>query len=134
MGPVGSSDNGQSTVRARSEFVDVVDTDAPYTVADDERPSPGSPRMETRNRVLSVEGLTPEQKKQRDNYAVELAAAAAKLADLHAKPKPFEIFTATGTWESLPWNRAMALIPGLQTTQQWNSSVSRSYDPVQWYR
>ncbi|WP_410972004.1 hypothetical protein, partial [Salmonella sp. SAL4445] len=35
--------------------------------------------METRNRVLSVEGLTPEQKKQRDNYAVELAAAEAKL-------------------------------------------------------
>ena len=51
--------------------------------------------------VLPVEGLTPAQKRQRDNYAAELAAAEAKLADLHAKPKPFRNFTATGTWESL---------------------------------
>ena len=74
--------------------------------------------------VLPVEDLTPAQKKQKDNYTAELAAAQAKLEGLRANPKPLRNFTATGTWESLPWSRAAALIPGLQATRQWNSSVS----------
>ncbi|KAI1798214.1 hypothetical protein LXA43DRAFT_1107045 [Ganoderma leucocontextum] len=73
--------------------------------------------------VLPVENLTPAQKKQRDNYTAELAALQAKVADLDANPKPPKNFTATGTPENLPWNRAMALIPGLQATRQWNSSA-----------
>ncbi|KAM5537085.1 hypothetical protein V8D89_009231 [Ganoderma adspersum] len=72
--------------------------------------------------VLPVENSTPTQRKQRDHYTAELAALQAKLADLNATPTPPKNFTATGTPEALPWNRAMALIPALQATQQWNSS------------
>ncbi|KAM5532752.1 hypothetical protein V8D89_013549 [Ganoderma adspersum] len=80
--------------------------------------------------ALPVENLTPAQKKQRDNYASELAVVQAKVADLEANPrKPKDVVTMNRP-EQLPWNRAAALIPGLQATQQWNSSawvISKAY-------
>ena len=81
--------------------------------------------------LLPLENTTLMQTKQRDHYTAELAALQAKLADLNATPKPPKNFT-TGTPEALPWNRAMALIPGLQAAHQWNSSVSVSCGSMGW--
>ena len=74
--------------------------------------------------ALPLENSTPTQKKQRDNYTAELSALQAKLAD--PKPIPLNNFTSAKGPEGLPWNRASLLLPQLQSTRQWNSSVSPS--------
>lgn len=79
--------------------------------------------------VLPVEGLTPVEKKQRDQYDFELAAAKAKLVDMEANPKNPEGMMTIRSWEheKLPWKRAAAIIPDLIASQTWNSSVGHFF-------
>lgn len=80
--------------------------------------------------ALPVENLTPAQKKQRENYTSELAVVQAKVADLEANPRKPKDAVTMNRPEQLPWNRAAALIPGLQATQQWNSSVNQLFNSL----
>ena len=75
--------------------------------------------------ALQKENLTPAEQKQKDQYGSELAAAKAKLEDLKANPKQPEGMTTVPASENdkLPWNRALALIPGLDASGTWDSSV-----------
>ncbi|KAI1797526.1 hypothetical protein LXA43DRAFT_1056655 [Ganoderma leucocontextum] len=73
--------------------------------------------------ALPVENLTPAQKKQRESYTAELAVVQAKAADIEANPKKPKDAVTMSKPEQIPWNRAAALIPGLQATRQWNSSA-----------
>jgi stress-induced-phosphoprotein 1 len=79
--------------------------------------------------VLPVDSLTPAEKKQRDQYSSELAAAKAKLEEMKANPKNPEGVTTLSPSEhdKLPWKRAAAIIPGLIASNTWNSSVRCFY-------
>jgi hypothetical protein len=50
--------------------------------------------------VLPVESLISADKKHRDQYSSELAAAKAKLEDLKANPIEPEGMTAICSWET----------------------------------
>ncbi len=120
MGTVGSSDNGKSMFRT----YDGGSIDNGCKLEQSMNNLEQAVRAwKHANAALPVENLTPTQKKQRDHYAAELAALQSKLADLNANPRQPTNLAASAS-EALPWSRAMALIPGLEATQQWNSSVS----------
>lgn len=77
--------------------------------------------------VLPKENLTPAEQKQKDQYSSELAVAKAKFKDLGVNPKQPEGLTTIplSEREKLPWNKALALIPELNASGTWNSSVRR---------
>ena len=74
--------------------------------------------------ALPTENLTAAQQKQSDQYKAELAAAQAKLEDLKARPREPEGAIRMQDGDQLPWNRAAALLPELERTGVWDSSVS----------
>lgn len=77
--------------------------------------------------VLPVDGLTPAEEKQKDQYSSELAAAKVKLKDMEANPiNPKGMTTISSSeHDKLPWKRATAMIPDLIASNTWNSSVRR---------
>jgi hypothetical protein len=83
--------------------------------------------------AMQKENLTPVEQKQRDQYNSELSAAKTKREDLKANPKQPEGMTTvrSSEIEKLPWRRAMTLLPGLNASGTWDSSVRRmcTYPP-----
>jgi hypothetical protein len=75
--------------------------------------------------VLPVENMTPAERKQRDQYHSELAAAKVMFEDFKANPKePEEMKTIhISEYEKLAWKRARPMIPGLIASHTWDSSV-----------
>ncbi len=74
--------------------------------------------------AFPAENLTAAQQKQKDQYQGELAAAKAKLDDLLAHPREPQGIVRLQDGDQLPWNRAAAMLPELQRTGVWASSVS----------
>ena len=126
MGPLSTGTNGQS-IQHPGGRGPLVATYAAYYEPEQSlnRPDRAVNSWKRAIAALPVENLTAAEKKQRQNYTAELAAAQAKLVDLEANPKEPENIIKTNAADRLPWNRAAALIPGLQASGQWNSSVRR---------
>ena len=77
--------------------------------------------------LLQKDNLTLVEQSQRDQYSSELAAAITKFERLKANPRRPEGLTTirSSEYEKLPWRRAMTLIPELDASGTWNSSVRR---------
>ena len=81
--------------------------------------------------ALPTENLSPIERKQKDQYSSELAAARAKFEDEKANPKRWgeAMQLGAGDVDKLPWKRAMTMIPELTASRTWNSSVRPTFTP-----